>query len=905
MQPIQLHRKPIPKGFFIDYDHFLLLLFFNFLFLSAGLTQIPEGFIRERVAMGLNPTSIVLAPDGRIFITEKNGTIRIIRDDHLVETPFLTIEVDDSNERGLGHMVLHPDFDQNGYYYVFYAVPGLRHNRISRFTANGDNTIPGSELIILELDQLGGEIHNGGDMVFGFDGYLYVATGDGGQNWNGEDLGSTNGKVLRISDEGKPHPENPWYTLGYARANLVYAYGLRNPFTITMHPLTGQIFANDVGGTRYEEVNIIEQGGFYGWPKVEGKRTTEVVPSEYRDPLFQYAHSNNYCAIVGSTFYLPEIQQFPAQFVGRYFYSDYCTGKIRMLDPETGEDRGVFIGDGDRVIDLDVSADGSFYYLERRGLGDGSPEDNTGTNEGTLWKVSYTGSGAPFISIQPTSVLLAIGEDAIFQVNASGALPLTYKWLVNGDEIPGANGSSLTLQQVALGQDSSTIQVEITNAFGQQVSEQVLLRVTPNHRPEPVITFPTMGSLYTATSPIVFSGLANDAEDGMLPPEALSWKIDFHHGTHSHPGLSWTSGISSGEWNVPSIGETSAEVWYRIYLKATDQEGFSKITYTDIHPQLGNIQVNSIPAGLDILLDGSSMETPYEVEGVQGVSRFISAPFKQVQENQIYFFKEWSDGVQDRSREVKASMDTIRFTGIFEGIRNGKGVGLTAYYYDNSHFDGDPVATEIDSIIDHHYQLNPPHEGVPEDHFGIVWKGYIQPYKSGLYNITVFADDGVFVEINGTVILQNWQGGVHHETGSIYLQEGHLYPIHIRMYEYLYGAQLRLRWSSPDFPEEVIPTSQLYPDGYLSSPQVSEIKAIKAIVLNDLQIRVESYKQVVLDFEIITADGIVITYPKVPVDIGDNILNIDTRSLSAGIYYLRMKDIKTGEIIITTLAKML
>ena len=114
----------------------------------------PEGFIREKIAQGLNPTSMVTAPDGRIFITEKNGVIRIIRDDQLLEDPFLSIEVDNSNERGLGHMVLHPDFESNGFYYVYYTVPGLGYNRISRFTANGDHTIPQSEVVILNLDQM-------------------------------------------------------------------------------------------------------------------------------------------------------------------------------------------------------------------------------------------------------------------------------------------------------------------------------------------------------------------------------------------------------------------------------------------------------------------------------------------------------------------------------------------------------------------------------------------------------------------------------------------------------------------------------------------------------------------------------------------------------------------------------
>ena len=675
MQSTLLLVKPSHKGILSIILSLFLCSAFCFLLIFPLAAQIPEGFIRERIATGLNPTSIIVAPDGRIFITEKNGIIRIIRDDVLLESPFLKVEVDDSNERGLGHMVLHPDFDQNGYYYVFYAVPGLRHNRISRFTANGDNTIPGSEVIILELDELGGEIHNGGDMVFGFDGYLYVATGDGGQNWNGEDLGSTNGKILRIDEFGNPHPENPWYNLNYRRANLVYAYGLRNPFTITLHPTTGQIFANDVGGSRYEEVNVIEQGGFFGWPKVEGKRTNEVVPTEYRDPLFQYSHTNNYCAIVGSTFYLPDVQQFPTHYIGRYFYSDYCTGNIRMLDPETGQDKGVFITDGDRVIDLDISGDGSLFYLERKGIGDGSPEDNTGTNEGTLWKVSYTGSGAPFISVQPVSVLHAVGEDASFHVTASGAVPLTYKWLVNGEELKAVDGSSLILNSVTLYQDSSVISVKVMNAFGLQYSDEVLLRVTSNHRPEPVISSPVPGEKYNAGQAIVFSGYAEDAEDGALSESSLSWKIDFHHGTHSHPALSWTPGMMSGEWVAPAVGETSTEVWYRIYLKATDTEGFSKVTYTDIFPQLGKINVASIPDGLIVHLDGAPLNTPYEIEGVQGVSRFITSPYKQVKGDSVYFFNSWTDGSVLFNREVKATPDAQAYTAnlMASGMERGLG----------------------------------------------------------------------------------------------------------------------------------------------------------------------------------------------------------------------------------------
>jgi glucose/arabinose dehydrogenase len=875
------------------------------LFSSALLSaQLPEGFIREKVAGELNPTSIVLSPDGRVFITEKNGLIRIIRDDQLLETPLLTLEVDDSNERGLGHMVLHPDFEQNGYYYVFYSVPGLRFNRVSRFTANGDHTIPGSELVILDLDELGSDIHNGGDMVFGFDGYLYIGTGDGGQNWRGEDLGSTNGKILRVDEFGSPVPDNAWFNLNYLRANFVYAYGFRNPYTLTIHPLTGEIFANDVGFSAYEEVNKVESGRFYGWPKVEGKRTNQVVPQEYQDPVFQYAHTNNYCAIVGSVFYLPEVQQFPEQYAGRYFYSDYCTGHIRMLDTETGLDRGLFISDGDRVIDLDVAADGSLYYLERKGLGDGSPDDNTGTNDGALWKVSYTGSGAPFISLQPQDVLSAIGEDATFSVLASGAAPLEYTWLVNGEDVITAEGPSLVLQNVLLDQDSTTIQVEVRNGFGQQYSAEALLRVTDNHRPEPMITAPVDGSMYHAGSTIAFSGFATDHEDGSLAESGLSWKIDFHHGTHVHPGLSWTNGISSGEWSIPTVGETSADVWYRIYLKASDSEGFSKVMYRDVYPELGKITVSSLPEGLNINLDGASRMTPFEVEGVRGLSRFITPPYKQVRGDSIYFFDRWSDGETRIDREIMASGTDQSFVGLFDGMPNGKGHGLTVSYFDNPQFAGSPVAVAVDSILDHQYLLNAPFPGVPEDNFGVVWKGYLQPYKTGTYTFTVFSDDGVFVSIDGNAIIQNWEPGVHYETGKIFLETGQVYPVHIRLYDLLYGSQLRFRWSSDDFPEEVVPSSQLYPADFLSSDTISELIAIQVISAQEVLILTESYKEVYIDFTVIATDGKSYDYPDVLVPIGKNTLPLDVSHLAAGMYYLRGYNKESGDTVTTPFVKV-
>lgn len=856
--------------------------------------QIPAGFVREMVAEGLNPTSMTMAPDGRIFIVEKHGVIRIIRDDVLLPEPFLQIKVDNSNERGLGHMVLHPDFDQTGYYYVYYSVFGGRNNRISRFTAIGDKTLPESEKFILETDPVSSDVHHGGAMCFGKDGYLYITSGDGNVSWKAEDLASPNGKILRIDAEGLPAPDNPFRHLPWPNSAYVYAYGLRNPYTLTQHPVTGEIYVNDVGGNDWEEVNRIEIGAFFGWPKVEGKRTTQVVPDEYRDPVYAYRHQGGYCAIVGSTFYAPEVQAFPPEYVGRYFYSDYCTGKIRMLDPVTWLDMGVFIGDGNRVISLAVTRDGAFYYLERRGMGDGSAEDNTGTENGVLWRVTYTGSGAPHISSQPQSKWISAGENVSFHVNASGQLPLTYTWYRNGEVVPDVDGSEWEMSSVSYERDGDAIWVEVSNTEGAARSDTAYLHVTLNQRPSPEIVSPQADATYTGGSMIAFSGQATDPEEGILSPASLSWKIDFHHGTHTHPAMPWTTGISSGTWQIPMVGETSTDVWYRIYLRAEDSEGLTQTVFTDVRPQLGSVTIKTQPSGLDILVDGAPVTTPIQLESVQGVSRFIAPPNKQIRGDSVFFFRRWADGSPDWLREVTASTQSKEYIGQFDGIRKGKGEGLTVRFYNNTSFSGDPVATTLDPVVHHFYYGSSPHPDVSEDNFSVVWKGYIQPYRSGMYTFTMLADDSGFMSIDGYPVIQNWQPGVIYEKGSIYLESGRLYPIQIRLVEYSWFSQISLQWSSDDFADEVVPTSQLYPEDFEVLPKDALVVRMTILNQDKIGLQIESDRESVFDYIIVNYIGQEILSDRLEIITGKNEVSIDIRSIPQGLYLIKLRDHKTG-----------
>jgi glucose/arabinose dehydrogenase len=177
-------------GFYLPY-----LLVSILIVLSNQLPgqELPMGFIQTQLVDELDPTSMSIAPDGRIFITEKNGKIRLVIDGNLQAAPFLTIKVDNFNERGLSGLTFDPNFESNSYLYVYYTVPGNNRNRLSRFTANGNTAIPSSEKILIEFEPLAGAIHNGGGMAFGKDGKLYIAVGDGSDGNLAQNLNSTSG----------------------------------------------------------------------------------------------------------------------------------------------------------------------------------------------------------------------------------------------------------------------------------------------------------------------------------------------------------------------------------------------------------------------------------------------------------------------------------------------------------------------------------------------------------------------------------------------------------------------------------------------------------------------------------------------------------------------------------------
>jgi glucose/arabinose dehydrogenase len=344
---------------------------------SLQAATLPAGFTESQWGSDMSggPTAMAFAPDGRLFVCSQDGHLRVIdKNGTLLASPFLTLSVDSNGERGLLGVAFDPNFASNHYVYVYHTVPGSpAHNRISRFTANGDVAVANSEFVVVDLDNLSSATnHNGGAIHFGPDGKLYAGVGENANGANAQSLSNRLGKILRINSNGTIPLDNPasfpgitGSTSGANRA--IWAVGLRNPFTFAFQPGTTRLFINDVGQSTWEEINDGIAGSNYGWPAAEGPASPPNP--NFRDPIFYYGHgssSTTGCAIVGGAFYNPPVLQFPRSFIGKYFFADLCSGWIRVLNPSSNT-ASDFASGISSPVDLHVGPDGALYYLTHGG----------------------------------------------------------------------------------------------------------------------------------------------------------------------------------------------------------------------------------------------------------------------------------------------------------------------------------------------------------------------------------------------------------------------------------------------------------------------------------------------------------------------------------------------------------
>jgi glucose/arabinose dehydrogenase len=779
----------------------------------------PAGFSQVKVATIYYPTSMACAPDGRIFVTEKAGKVKIIKNGAVLGTNFLSLNVDQVNERGLSSICLDPDFANNHYVYVFYTTASAPiHNRLSRFTANGDVAVPGSEVQIMNFEPLSNSIHNGGGMAFGPDGKLYLAIGNDNINSYSQDLSNYKGKVLRINKDGSVPSGNPF--TGSASAQRIWAYGLRNPWTIDIQPGTGKIYVNDVGEGAKEEVNdCTSPGKNFGWPGSEGPTSN---PS-YATPLYWYPHgatgSNDGCAITGGVFFNPTTTNYPATYQGKYFFIDYCNNWINYLTVSGGTATKTNFASnlGNALNYIKVGADGNLYYFS--------------ISSNALYKIIYSNNNAPAITTQPVSQSVPQGQTVTFSVTASGATPMTYQWKKNGTAIAGATNASYTItnvQNTHAGQYSATV----TNSFGNATSNSATLTVTAfNSKPDGTITAPANGLIYRGGDVINFSGTATDAQDGTLPASAFTWYVQFHHDAHIHPGPSIPPGVKTGSFNIPVTGEVSANVYYRLYLVVTDAGGLKDTSYVTLLPKKSTLTFNTVPSGLQITLDGQPHTTPYSVQAVSGMQRMIAAPTPQSMGSSNYTFTNWSHGGA-ASQYIMVTDNNVTYTANYSGSSTGGCTAtgsITRDYFANVTgstladvpFSNAPTSSSAITLFEGPSNV--------ADNYGSRIRGYICPPTSGNYIFWIASDNHSelwlstssspankvkIASVTGYCASREWTKYPSQKSAAINLVAGNKYYIEAIHREGTQGDNLAVGWTLPSGAlERPIPGSRLSPYG--------------------------------------------------------------------------------------------
>ncbi len=601
-------------------------------------TYVAPGFSTERVLNFPSHTLVGMqfAPDGRLFIWQKNGVIRIMEPDgDLLPTPFidLSARVNTLDDRGFWGFAFDPNFETNGYIYLSYTYEntgnpnsaGSKTSRLTRVQASGANpnvSIPGSETVILgsvgtppctglpaSADCIASDSgsHTIGGLHFANDGTLFVGVGDGADaafvdplSMRAQDLDRPEGKILRIRTDGQGLADNPFYD-GNPNSwrSRIWIYGVRNPFGFTLHPATQELFFGEVGWNTWEEVNHGFAGTNFGWPCFEGNLPQPQYRAQFTTcanlssnsvtfPFYTYDHTQGSAAI-GGPIYTGTV--YPPEYRDSFYFSDYSGGFIRRLvldDQHRPIREELFADDIESAVSIAQGPDGMLYYLS--------------FTMGELRRIRFNGvsaeaSATPRHGHSPLTVQFSSAGTTNY-----GGGTLSYAWdFGDGTTSTAANPSHT---YTSSGVETFTARLTVSNSNGGSSTSTVPVTVGSD-LPEPTINLPAEGTPIKPGQTMAYSGTATDHEDGTVPPSSLEWKVLLHHNTHVHTFVGGTG--ASGSFvaeNHGSIGSFS----YEIILTATDSSGLQGSTSVHV-PVISDDSPPTAPTGLTATAAGSGRVT--------------------------------------------------------------------------------------------------------------------------------------------------------------------------------------------------------------------------------------------------------------------------------------------------------
>jgi glucose/arabinose dehydrogenase len=653
---------------------------------SPALAQtIPAGFEDVAVVDVPAPTAMTFTPDGRMLVTSQPGRLYVIQDGLLVTTPALDLSpwMCTEIERGLLGVAVDPQFASNGYVYLFYTfkkfsscprnVSGTPVNRVSRFTMHGNSVDRATERVLVDNIPSYAGNHNAGDLQFGPDGYLYVATGDGGCDYtrpNGElQCGPLNGaaryehglvgKVLRITADGGIPATNPFRGTDSVRCNVTggaqpgqrcqetFAWGFRNPWRLAFDPNTSgtRLFINDVGQNTWEEVNETTAGADYGWNVREGRCVRGSVtdcgtpPPGMTNPIYSYRHATGGCnAITGGAFVPTGV--WPLEFEGTYLFADYTCGSIfKLTRSSTGTySRTTFVSGlgASSAVSLRFGPFGgtqALYYLT---YANGGQVRRIAAVFGTNRAPTASASASP----RSGPVPLGVRFDASGSSDPDGDT-LQFDWDF-GDGTAHAATAIATHTYPVAGRFVATIRVSDPGGGAAVATVTIDAGNTP---PAVTITSPGSAATFAVGQTLTLAGSATDAEDGALPATRLTWEVLLHHDAHTHPWLQRTVGNNlTIQAPAPEDLQAAATSYIEIRLTATDSQGAAATVNRDVRPRLVQVTFDSTPSGLTVVANGTSLTTPSTVTSWQGYALAISAPTQRDASGRSWLFASWSDG---------------------------------------------------------------------------------------------------------------------------------------------------------------------------------------------------------------------------------------------------------------------
>lgn len=699
---------------------------------AATAAVVPPGFAEQVVFTGLNqPTDLEFSPDGRVFVAQKGGQIRVF--DSLADTSpslfaDLSANVHNVWDRGLLGLALPPNFPADPWVYVLYAydappgqtAPVYNDNcstvsgganggncvvtgRLSRLQAAG-NVMTGSEQVLISDWCQQFPSHSIGDLEFGADGMLY-ATGGDGASFNGVDYGqfgapanpcgdppggtmsppgaeggalrsqdvrtsadpaSLNGTLLRLDPvTGAAAPGNPLAGSADPNERRILAYGLRNPFRLTMRPGTSEAWISETGWSTWEEVNRVASNASvtnFGWPCYEGaprqsgydSANLTVCENLYATSgavTNPYAAWNHSSALVpgeacptgsssstGVAFYPAGGGPYPAAYNGAVFFADYSRSCIWAMQPTTPGGLPspsatlTFASTAASPVDLELGPGNELYYVD---LG------------GSIRRFRYYAGNQPPSAVaqaDPTagSGPLTVNFDAGGSTDPDPADQgrLTYAWDFTDDGTTDSAAVSPTFTYAASG--THTARLTVTDTLGATGTTTVTITVG-NTGPSAVIDRPTAGTTWRVGDVITFAGHATDSEQGELPASALTWRLLMQHcdsTCHTHVVQTF-SGVSGSSFIAPDHSYPS---YLELELTATDSGGLTSTVVRRLDPRTVALTFRTNPGGLQLVVNGTAHTGTFTVTVIQGSTVSLSAPATQTKGNKTYSFVRWSDG---------------------------------------------------------------------------------------------------------------------------------------------------------------------------------------------------------------------------------------------------------------------